>query len=151
MNEMSRNVIDTVASGKDILELFQSPFHKKVKTTVTTLPKLNHSVSIKDNKTERNDRKELYIEKFIKKSDDNVKESLILPLIKHNFKTNENVKFRQGETEKILAFEYYQNSYNECFRIHSKEEGIKGLRENYRIMWDFVDGYNKRRGRKKNK
>ncbi len=151
MNEMSRNVIDTVASGKDILDLFQSPFHKKVKTTVSSLPKLNHSVSIKDNKSERNDRKELYIEKFIKKSDDNVKESLILPLIKHNFKTNENVKFRQGETEKILAFEYYQNSYNECFRIHSKEEGIKGLRENYRIMWDFVDGYNKRRGRKKNK
>ncbi len=148
MNEMSRNVIDSVANGKDISELFQSPMHKKLKNTQSLLPKIPTSANSKDNQSQI-DRKELYIEKFIKKSDDNVKESLILPLIKHEFKSNENVKFRQGETEKILAFEYYQNSYKECFRIHSKEEGITGLRANYRLMWDFVDGYSKRKKRSK--
>jgi len=146
MNEMSRNVIDSVASGKDILELFQSPLHKKTKNSSTTLPKVSSSINLRDNP---NDRKELFIEKFIKKNDDNIKDSLILPLIKHEFKSNENVKFRQGETEKILAFEYYQNSYKECCRIHSKEEGISGLRANYRLMWNFVDGYGKRKKKKK--
>ena len=146
MNEMSRNVIDSVANGKDISELFQNPIHKKAKSTHSILPKLNSSSNINN----QNDRKELFIEKFIKKSDDNVKDSLILPLVKHEFKSNENVKFKQGETEKILAFEYYQNSYKECFRIHSKEEGITGLRANYKIMWDFVNGYSKRRRKNKN-
>ena len=146
MNEMSRHVIDSVASGKDILELFQSPIIRKNKVSQTTLPKVLSSINIRDNP---NDRKELFIEKFVKKNDDNIKDSLILPLIKHEFKSNENVKFRQGETEKILAFEYYQNSYKECCRIHSKEKGITGLRANYRLMWNFVDGYGKRKKKKK--
>ena len=109
MNEMSRNVIDNVAANKDIMELFQPPqqTHKKTNSSTKLLPKLSSSnIKIKEAQDER---KELFSEKFIKKSDDNIKDTLILPLINHEFKSNENVKFKQGETEKILAFEYYNN------------------------------------------
>ena len=60
----------------------------------------------------------LFSEKFIKPHKKNYKNLLILPLLNHKFKCNANVKFRQGETEKILAFEYYQNSYKQCFKTN---------------------------------
>ena len=134
MNEMSRNVIDNVAANKDIMELFQPPqqTHKKTNSSTKLLPKLSSSnIKIKEAQDER---KELFSEKFIKKSDDNIKDTLILPLINHEFKSNENVKFKQGETEKILAFEYYNNSYKECCRIKQSFEPIASLRANYRQM-----------------
>ena len=145
MNEMSRNVIDNVAANKDIMELFQPPqqTHKKTNSSTKLLPKLSSSnIKIKEAQDER---KELFSEKFIKKSDDNIKDTLILPLINHEFKSNENVKFKQGETEKILAFEYYNNSYKECCRIKQSFEPIASLRANYRLMWNFVDGYTKKK------
>jgi hypothetical protein len=141
MNEMSRNVIDSVANGKDISELFQNPIHKKAKSTHSILPKLSSSTNINN----QNDRKELFIEKFIKKSDDNVKDSLILPLIKHEFKSNENVKFKQGETEKILAFEYYQNSYKQCVQINNSQEPLNSIRANYKLMWKNVNSFVKKK------
>lgn len=145
MNEMSRNVIDNIANNRDILELFQQPTQQVKTSSSKTLPKLSTS-SVKP-KEQEDEKKDLFSEKFIKKSDDNIRESLILPLINHEFKSNENVKFRQGETEKILAFEYYTNSYKECCRVKGNYEPIASLRQNYKLMWNFVDGYRKKKGK----
>jgi hypothetical protein len=154
MNEMSKNVIDNVVGGKDIMELFQPPtlnananvpLMRKAnsQSMKMLLPKVNNV-----NGKERDERKELFSEKFIKKADDNVRDTLILPLIKHEFKSNENVKFKQGETEKILSFEYYTNSYKACCKIKQGLEPIEALRKNYKLMWNFVDGYRKNKGGK---
>ena len=153
MNEMSKNVIDNVVGGKDIMELFQPPT-LNANANVPLMKKANSQSmkmllpKVNVNGKERDERKELFSEKFIKKVDDNVRDTLILPLIKHEFKSNENVKFKQGETEKILSFEYYTNSYKACCRIKQGLEPIEALRKNYKLMWNFVDGYRKNKGGK---
>ena len=111
----------------------------------TKLPKLTQI-------NEDNTGKVLYSEKFIKPKKKNYKELLILPLIRHKYKSDENIKFRQGETEKILAYEYYQNSYKKCVQLTKSQEPLSSIRENYKLMWDYVNTYgNKMRKEKYHK
>lgn len=57
---------------------------------------------------------------------------------------NENVKFKKGETERILAYEYYQNSYNACFQLR-KDISNESLKKNYTVMWNYVKNYSDKR------
>ena len=145
MNEMCNNVIDNIISGKEVSELFHIPSRMKAKKMSTKLPKLTQI-------NEDNTGKVLYSEKFIKPKKKNYKELLILPLIRHKYKSDENIKFRQGETEKILAYEYYQNSYKKCVQLTKSQEPLSSIRENYKLMWDYVNTYgNKMRKEKYHK
>ena len=145
MNEMCNNVIDNIISGKEVSELFHIPLRTKAKKMSTKLPKLSQI-------NEDNTGKVLYSEKFIKPKKKNYKELLILPLIRHKYKSDENIKFRQGETEKILAYEYYQNSYKKCVQLTKSQEPLSSIRENYKLMWDYVNTYgNKMRQEKYHK
>ena len=166
MNEMSRNVIDNVANRKDILELFQTPQQQQQQQQVTPqeekedeqqqqqqqqktignnstrlkLPKLNPRYT--NTNTGNSSSNKLYGEHFAKKSKmNNLRDSLITPLRNHDFKSNELVKYKQGQTEKILSLEYYTNSYKSCCRIKHSIEPIESIRNNYRMMWNFVDKY----------
>ena len=134
MNEMCNNVIDNIIAGKEVNELFHHPSRKAKKGT-SKLPKLN-SMTEDNNKSSI-----LYSEKFIKPIKKNYRELLILPLIRHKYKSDQNVKFRQGETEKILAYEYYQNSYKKCVQLTKSQESLNAVRANYKMMWDYVNGY----------
>ena len=139
MNEMCNNVIDNIVEGKEINELFNPPQPKK-----RTLKSLNKLPKVNNNYKEDEDKKTngLFSEKFIKKQHKkNYKELLILPLLKHKFTTNSNIKFRQGETEKILAYEYYQNSYKQCVKFNHSQEPLDSIRANYKIMWNNVNSY----------
>ena len=137
MNEMCNNVIDNIVEGKEINELFNPPApKKKTLININKLPKINNK--------EDEDKKIncLFSEKFItKQHKKNYKELLILPLLRHKFKTNANIKFRQGETEKILAYEYYQNSYKQCVKINHSQEPLNSIRANYKIMWNNVNSF----------
>ena len=145
MNEMCNNVIDNIISGKEVSELFHIPSRMKAKKMSTKLPKLTQI-------NEDNTGKVLYSEKFIKPKKKNYKELLILPLIRHKYKLDQDIKFRQGETEKILAYEYYQNSYKKCVQLTKSQEPLSSIRENYKLMWDYVNTYgNKMRQEKYHK
>ncbi len=138
MNEMCNNVIDNIIEGKEISELFNPPTqHKKLtKKSSSHLPKLANAKEEEEKKSSG-----LFSEKFIKQRKKDYKELLILPLIKHKFKSNENIKFRQGETEKILAFEYYQNSYKQCVKLNHSQEPLSSIRANYQLMWKNVNSF----------
>ena len=85
MNEMCNNVIDNIIAGKEINELFQVPSRIKTKKMSTKFPKLNQL-------NEDNSKNALYSEKFIKPKKKNYKDLLILPLIKHKYKLDQNIK-----------------------------------------------------------
>ena len=70
---------------------------------------------------------------------------MILPLIKHKYHLNTNIKYKQGETEKILAFEYYQNSYKQCVKINNAQEPLNSIRANYKLMWKNVNSFVKKK------
>jgi len=152
MNEMCNNVIDNIVEGKEINELFNPPaqYKRSFKHLSSKLPKLSSSNInvIKDEEKKSNNG--LFSEKFIKPHKKNYKSLLILPLLNHKFKSNANVKFRKGETEKILAFEYYQNSYKQCVKMNHSQEPLNSIRANYRLMWKNVDSFlNKKKVDKK--
>ena len=139
MNEMCNNVIDNIIEGKEINELFNPPvqYRKSYKHLNTKLPKVNSMSIMKEDDKKTNNG--LFSEKFIKPHKKNYKSLLILPLLNHKFKSNANVKFKQGETEKILAFEYYQNSYKQCVKMNHSQEPLNSIRANYKLMWRNVD------------
>ena len=146
MNEMCNNVIDNIIEGKEITELFNPPSQNKkgMRKQTNKLPKVSNNSSI----TKEEDKKQsngLFSEKFIKPHKKNYKNLLILPLLNHKFKNNANVKFRQGETEKILAFEYYQNSYKQCVKINHSQEPLNSIRANYKLMWNNVNSFLKKK------
>ena len=146
MNEMCNNVIDNIIEGKEITELFNPPsqIKKGMRKQTNKLPKVSNNSSI----TKEEDKKQsngLFSEKFIKPHKKNYKNLLILPLLNHKFKNNANVKFRQGETEKILAFEYYQNSYKQCVKINHSQEPLNSIRGNYKLMWNNVNSFLKKK------
>ena len=152
MNEMCNNVIDNIIEGKEINELFNPPVqYKKSFKHLNKLPKLSSSnLSGVIKEEEKRSNNGLFSEKFIKPHKKNYKNLLILPLLNHKFKSNANVKFRQGETEKILAFEYYQNSYKQCVKMNHSQEPLNSIRANYRLMWKNVDSFlNKKKVDKK--
>ena len=146
MNEMCNNVIDNIISGKEVKELFQNPTRMKTKKMSTKFPKL-----IQINEDKDNNNNILYSEKFIKPKKKNYKELLILPLIRHKYQLDQNIKFRQGETEKILAHEYYQNSYKKCVQLTKSQESLNSIRKNYKYMWDYVNNYGNKLKREKYK
>ena len=147
MNEMCNNVIDNIIEGKEINELFNPPtlFKKGSGKHLNKLPRVSSNNLIKEEEKKTNNG--LFSEKFIKPHKKNYKNLLILPLLNHKFKSNANIKFRQGETEKILAFEYYQNSYKQCVKMNHSQEPLSSIRANYKLMWNYVNTY----GDKKNK
>ena len=145
MNEMCNNVIDNIISGKEVKELFQNHTRMKTKKMSMKFPKL---IQINEDKDNNNI---LYSEKFIKPKKKNYKELLILPLIRHKYQLDQNIKFRQGETEKILAHEYYQNSYKKCVQLTKSQESLNSIRENYKYMWDYVNKYGNKLKREKYK
>ena len=145
MNEMCNNVIDNIIEGKEITELFNPPAQSKkgMRNPTYKLPKVNNNANIiKEEEKKQNNG--LFSEKFIKPHKKNYKNILILPLLNHKFKNNANVKFRQGETEKILAFEYYQNSYKQCVKINNSQEPLSSFRANYKLMWKNVNSFLKK-------
>ena len=150
MNEMCNNVIDNIIEGKEINELFnpQVQFKKSYKH-LNRLPKLSsNNISGVMKEEEKKSNNGLFSEKFIKPHKKNYKSLLILPLLNHKFKSNANVKFRQGETEKILAFEYYQNSYKQCVKMNHSQEPLNSIRANYKLMWKNVDSFLNKKNKK---
>ena len=147
MNEMCNNVIDNIISGKEVNELFHPPTQAKTRKTTIRLPRMTTSVKENENKK----GSVLYSEKFIKPSKKNYKDLLILPLIKYNYKSDQNIKFREGETEKILAYEYYQNSYKKCVQLNKSQDSLNAVRENYKMMWNYVNVYGDKKNKEKNK
>ncbi len=145
MNEMCNNVIDNIIAGKEVNELFYNPSRMKTKKFSSKFPKL---VQLNE---DNNNNKILYSEKFIKPKKKNYKELLILPLIRHKYKTDQNIKFRQGETEKILAYEYYQNSYKKCVHLTKSQESLNSVRANYKLMWNYVNTYGNKINKEKYK
>ena len=147
MNEMCNNVIDNIIEGKEITELFNPPTQAKkgYRNTTLRLPKMSNKSSIIKEEEDKKQNTGLYSEKFIKPHKKNYKNILILPLLNHKFKNNANVKFRQGETEKILAFEYYQNSYKQCVKLNHSQEPLNAIRANYKLMWGNVNSFLKRK------
>ena len=163
MNEMSRNVIDNVANNKSIIELFnnnnnnskqqlqqeiqltQHYSKKDIHSSKLKLPKISSRFVIGSNNNNKYGRNccKLYGECLVKKTQSNLRDILINPLKKYEFKSNEIVKYKQGETEKILSSEYYNNSYKSCCDIKRGVQPIESLRSNYRLMWDFVNKYPK--------
>ena len=146
MNEMCNNVIDNIIEGKEITELFNplSQAKKGMRSMTYKLPKVsNNSSIIKEEEKKQNNG--LFSEKFIKPHKKNYKNILILPLLNHKFKNNANVKFRQGETEKILAFEYYQNSYKQCVQLDHSQQPLNSIRANYKLMWKNVNSFLKKK------
>ena len=142
MNEMCNNVIDNITAGKEVSELFNIPTRIKTKKVTNKLPKLNQV-------NEEKKFNMLYSEKFIKPSNKNYRKILILPLIKHKYKFDQNIKFKQGETEKILAYEYYQNSYKQCVKISKSHESLSSVRQNYKLMWNYVNSYCDKKNKEK--
>ena len=140
---MQRNVIDNITEGKDVKDLFELPKveRKTIKIDTEKIQKNRSKFKIPKNM----EREDLYSEKIIKKQDYNLKGKLILPLLNFNFLNNQSVKWKNGETERILASEYYNNSYKESVRIRNSTEGSKTIRNNYKMMWDFVSGYVKKK------
>ena len=147
MNEMCNNVIDNIIEGKEITELFNPPTQAKkgYRNTTLRLPKMSNKSSIIKEEEDKKQNTGLFSEKFIKPHKKNYKNLLILPLLNHKFKNNANVKFRQGETEKILAFEYYQNSYKQCVKLNHSQEPLNAIRANYKLMWGNVNSFLKRK------
>ena len=147
MNEMCNNVIDNIIEGKEITELFNPPTQAKkgYRNTTLRLPKVSNKSSISKEEEDKKQNTGLFSEKFIKPHKKNYKNILILPLLNHKFKNNANVKFRQGETEKILAFEYYQNSYKQCVKLNHSQEPLNAIRANYKLMWGNVNSFLKRK------
>ena len=147
MNEMCNNVIDNIIEGKEITELFNPPTQAKkgYRNTTLRLPKMSNKSSIIKEEEDKKQNTGLFSEKFIKPHKKNYKNILILPLLNHKFKNNANVKFRQGETEKILAFEYYQNSYKQCVKLNHSQEPLNAIRANYKLMWGNVNSFLKRK------
>ena len=141
MNEMCNNVIDNIIEGKEINELFNPPaqFKKGSVKHLNKLPIVSSNNLLREEEKKTNNG--LFSEKFIKPHKKNYKSLLILPLLNHKFKSNANVKFRQGETEKILAFEYYQNSYKQCVKMNHSQEPLSSIRANYKLMWRNVDSF----------
>ena len=150
MNEMCNNVIDNIIEGKEINELFNPPVQfKKSYKHLNRLPKLSsNNISGVMKEEEKKSNNGLFSEKFIKPHKKNYKSLLILPLLNHKFKSNANVKFRQGETEKILAFEYYQNSYKQCVKMNHSQEPLNSIRANYKLMWKNVDSFLNKKNKK---
>ena len=74
-----------------------------------------------------------------------------MPLIRHKYQLDQNIKFRQGETEKILAHEYYQNSYKKCVQLNKSQDSLNAVRENYKMMWNYVNVYGDKKNKEKNK
>ena len=146
MNEMCNNVIDNIIEGKEITELFNPPsqIKKGFRNMTFKLPKVNNNSNI-IKEEEKKQNTGLFSEKFIKPHKKNYKNILILPLLNHKFTNNANVKFRQGETEKILAFEYYQNSYKQCVKINHSQEPLNSIRANYKLMWGNVNSFLKKK------
>ena len=147
MNEMCNNVIDNIIEGKEITDLFNPPSQAKkgLRNNSLRLPKVSNKSSISKEEEDKKQNTGLFSEKFIKPHKKNYKNILILPLLNHKFKNNANVKFRQGETEKILAFEYYQNSYKQCVKLNHSQEPLNSIRANYKLMWGNVNSFLKRK------
>ena len=65
-----------------------------------------------------------------------------LPMIREQ--KIDNIKYRRGETERILVNEYYQNSYNSAIKIsrfNSELDTNDAIRNNYSRLWDNVNDY----------
>ena len=146
MNEMSRNVIDSIYEGKDVKDLFELP--KVERKTIKIEPEKIQKNKSKFKIPKHMEREDLYSDKLIKNQDYNLKGKLILPLLNFNFLKNESVKWKNGETERILANEYYNNSYKESVRLRNNTEGSKTIRNNYKMMWNFVNDYVKKKKKK---
>ena len=59
-----------------------------------------------------------------------------------------NVKFNIGETERILSYEYYKSSYDNCTLVGKQNVSNNTLKNNFNLMWNYVQDYSKLIGRK---
>ena len=127
------------------IQLTQHYSKKDIHSSKLKLPKISSRFVIGSNNNNKYGRNccKLYGECLVKKTQSNLRDILINPLKKYEFKSNEIVKYKQGETEKILSSEYYNNSYKSCCDIKRGVQPIESLRSNYRLMWDFVNKYPK--------
>lgn len=64
-------------------------------------------------------------------------------ILKNFFRKNQNIKFKKGETERYLAYEFYKNSYNNCFQFKGNDISNESLKKNYSTMWKYVKEYAK--------
>ena len=89
----------------------------------------------------------LYSEKFLRHDDEisstkSQKNNLLLPILKYENKPRERREFRKGETEKLLSYEFYSNSYKNCCKINpSTNIDNASLTYHYKNMWRYVDAY----------
>lgn len=151
--EMVRNLFDTnkviKEEDKDLGFYRNKEFlDKKTKQGINKIQTLNSNVYIEPNKNN------LFAEKYIKNNKlinrnnaDIVNNNL--PIINNKIKYNNsnnkylNVKFKEGETERILSHEYYKSSYNNCVSVNKSNISNNTLKNNYNLMWKFVQNYSK--------
>ena len=124
---------------------FSRKFFSSTYSSLYKRPKTNNTNNTRT--LNPNFRNTLYSEKFMKLNEgqaSDIKDKLLLPIINYETKTNERREFKKGETEKLLLYEFYNNSYKNCARIHpSKGFQNVSMALHYKNMWNYVDAYTK--------
>ena len=124
---------------------YSKKFFNSTYSSLYKRPKTNNSNNTRT--LNPNFRNTLYSEKFMKLNEghtNDIKDRLLLPIINYETKTNERREFKKGETEKLLSYEFYNNSYKNCVRIHpSKGFQNVSMALHYKNMWNYVDAYTK--------
>ena len=124
---------------------YSKKFFTSTYSSLYKRPKTNKSNSTRT--LNSNFRNTLYSERFMKLNEGHkhdLKDRLLLPIINYETKTNERREFKKGETEKLLSYEFYNNSYKNCVRIHpSKGFQNVSMALHYKNMWNYVDAYTK--------
>jgi hypothetical protein len=139
---MTKNIID-IGTKKDIKDLNINYPTSNVKIPLTQRTK---KIGVKSNLPKYKtfvERENFYCEKlFSNATASNEKKSehiISLPKI-----TEKNVKFKKGETERILANEYYQNSYKSCIKTSGPAYSIEDnshVQKNFGRLWKSVNEF----------
>jgi hypothetical protein len=150
MFEMVKNLMD-IGTKKDFKEIYLQTTKERGAGTQRT-----RKMGEKDRQTKRkkhkNNNSSLYCEKLYKNSN-TMAVSFNMPILPEiNDQKIENIKFRRGETERILMNEYYRNCYNSSIQVskfNSDFDTNVALRKNYSRLWESVNDYKDKLSSKK--
>jgi hypothetical protein len=139
--EMTKNIID-LGTKRDIRDLninypalnIKGPLTQRTKKIggIKSIPKQKHNI----------ERDGFFAEKLISSSKAEAEKSN--PFGKLTDKKSHNIKFKKGETERILANEYYQNSYKSSIKTSGLAYSIEDnshIKQNYNRLWKSVNEF----------
>ncbi len=146
LTEMVRTLFDgnkqTKEEEKDKTGKEENALDKKLKQGINKIQSINNSSYKPVNKGN------LYADKYSKVEDKHSMEDSIyhfpnrLPKIKEDNKYI-NVKFNKGETDRILSYEQYKSSYDNCCLTGNSNVSNYSLQKNFKMMWKYVQDYSK--------